>query len=214
MSYILINLVDLIPQFFIPIFSLIVSIIALRSGWIYSSDRIFSQRSELSKFSYALYKQFEDENLKKVAKEYGYAALTRDKGLNIEQRLVLLSSTDPVTDIDKYSKCANYLSVNVNTRNGKFSWIRKRYKYKFYRGIVKLFLTILYFAGCVMLISPLLAPTLFGNDIINKFNVLLSWEKIAVVSYIVISGGFIAFMALNKASKLNMAVRLIKNNRK
>lgn len=213
MSNTLTDLIDIVSKFFIPILSLIVSIIALRSGWIYSSDRIFYRRSELSKFSYTLYKQFEDETLKKVAKEYGYAALTRDRGLNIEQRFVLLSSIDPVTDIDEYSKCSSYLSVNVNTKNGKFSWIKKRHKYKVYRGFIEFSFLILYFLGCTMLTSPLIVAPLLEDAIIDKFNSLVLWEKIGFISYIVITGGFIAFMALNKVSKLSMAVRLIKKNR-
>lgn len=206
------TLIDLISKFFVPILSSIISIIALRSGWMYTSDRIFAQRSKLSKLSYELYKQFGDDNLKRISKEYGYAALTRDKNLTLKQRTVLLSSVDPVKDIDEYSKCYNYLIINTNSVSNKFSWARKRHKYKIYRGLVKFTLLIFYFLGCAMLTSPIIAPPFLEGVIIEKFNAFVLWKKIGFISYIIFSGGFITIVALNKISKMNMAVRLIKSN--
>jgi hypothetical protein len=207
------TLLDLLVKFFTLVIPAIISIIALRSGWTYTSERIFSQRSKLSKLSYELYKQCGDETLKKVSKEYGYAALTRDQNLTLEQRKVLLSSVDPVKDIDEYSKCSNYLLVNPNNVNGKFSWIKKRHKYKLYRGVIELILLIIYLLGCIMLTSPIVAPPFIDDSVMEKFSSLQLLKKVGIVSYIIIFGGFIAFMALNKISKLSMAVRLIKKNR-
>ncbi|AWH87902.1 hypothetical protein [Limnobaculum parvum] len=195
----------------ISVFPLIVPAMTLWNGWVFISDRLFTRRSQLSRFSYELYQRSGEVQFKKIAHDYGCAALIGDHHLSTEQRKVLLNSDDPIRDIDVYRKCSAYL--NVNTSGHKFSWAKPWHKYRIFRWGILFFLTVLYFVGCVIFVSPMLYFLFRDLSFMAHFNEIALWKKIIAGVYFVFFGGFIAFISLNKGAKLHMAVRLISRNR-
>ena len=68
-------------KYAIAIITLIIQIVAVRSGWVFPKDKIFTSRKNISEFAAALYKNSNDPELQRIAYEYGIAALTKDKNL-------------------------------------------------------------------------------------------------------------------------------------
>ncbi|MEW9133809.1 hypothetical protein AB2542_25480, partial [Klebsiella pneumoniae] len=91
-----------IIKYSVAIITPIIQMLAVRSGWVFPKDKIFNSRKNISEFAYNLYKNTEDPKIKKVAYNYGIAAITKDKNLTPEQREILLGVNDPVNDIDNY----------------------------------------------------------------------------------------------------------------
>lgn len=77
-------------KYAIAIITLIIQIVAVRSGWVFPKDKIFTSRKNISEFAAALYKNSNDPELQRIAYEYGIAALTKDKNLTMAQRKILL----------------------------------------------------------------------------------------------------------------------------
>ncbi|MCS6029981.1 hypothetical protein LNO20_20775 [Klebsiella quasipneumoniae subsp. quasipneumoniae] len=66
-------------KYAIAIIPLIIQIFAVRSGWVFPKDKIFTSRKNISEFAAALHKNSDDPDLQRIAYEYGIAALTKDK---------------------------------------------------------------------------------------------------------------------------------------
>jgi len=195
----------------LPLLSVIVSIIGLRAGWIYKKDKIFNSRKAISEFSYNLYKNTHDENLKRIAEEYGISALTKDSNLTPEQRRILLRSKDPVKDIDNYSKCQKLLYVSDNLTI--FQWTKKRYSFWIWRKIVEAVSLIIYLASSFIVVIPFLYNTIFSSNIVEKINESSAMVKFGLVSYCVLIGFSMAFFFLHKLATINIAEKTIKSNR-
>ncbi|EFB2773196.1 hypothetical protein FHH15_20285, partial [Escherichia coli] len=134
-----------IIKYSVAIITPIIQMLAVRSGWVFPKDKIFNSRKNISEFAYNLYKNTEDPKIKKVAYNYGIAAITKDKNLTPEQREILLGVNDPVNDIDNYSKCQKLISISSEKQI--FKWTKKRYRFWIYRKSIKLISLTFYFIG-------------------------------------------------------------------
>ncbi|KFK92518.1 MULTISPECIES: hypothetical protein [unclassified Serratia (in: enterobacteria)] len=149
-------LIIVFTKILLPLTAIVISALALLQKWTFRTDRLFDKYSKLSKFTFELSKQTEDERLEKISKEYGYAAITREKRLSHEERRTLLNMVNPIDGIEEYHKCADYLQINIV--GCCFVWKSKRYENKFYRSIIMLIFLIIYVTGAAMLFSPAFYP--------------------------------------------------------
>jgi len=195
-----------------PILPVIVSIIALKSGWVYKRDKVFNSRKAYSEFAYNMYKNTSDENFKRISIEYGISAITKDSNLTPEQRRILLHSKDPVRDIDNYSKCQKLLKIGneVNV----FTWSNKLYRFWIWRKLVETISLILYFANAAVVALPFFYTMLPNSHMIEKINSLTLIAKCGLAAYCVVTGGGVAMFFLNKISTIHLAEKTIITNRK
>lgn len=205
------NDLELFIKIIFPALSAIISLLGLKTGWTYKKDKLFTSRKNISEFSYQMYKNSEDVTFKKLAEDYGIAALTKDKSLTKRQILILLNTINPVSDIDNYSKCQNLISIT--TTREIFAWNKKRYKYKIYRNIIKTITTLIYFMSSLIVALPFNYSVVVSAKILEKLNHLTTWQYLGLSSYFVASGVAICFICLDKVSKIRIAERLVASNR-
>lgn len=191
------------------IIAIIVPIVALFKGWVRPQQTIFEQREKLSKHSYEVYKISNDECLKKLAIEYGYAAITKDNFLSLNQRKALVGSNDPVNDIDVFTKCRHLLDIKTDPLS--FEWKLIKYKNKSYLNFSRICRAIFYGIGCFIFMLPITYEKIFplasskvaGLSNINKF-----W----LVIYCFFVGGWVAWNNLSAGRKLTQAKKLIERH--
>ena len=155
-------------KYAIAIITLIIQIVAVRSGWVFPKDKIFTSRKNISEFAAALHKNSDDPDLQRIAYEYGIAALTKDKNLTMAQRKILLKCKNPVSDIDNYSKCQHLISVNDEKRI--FKWKKWGYRFWLYRKAVEVVSLVLYFIGGFLTALPFLYEGLASPAVIDRIN--------------------------------------------
>lgn len=186
------------------------TVVTLWKGWVYSSDRLYEQRERSSKFIYELYKISGEEYLKKLSIEYGYAAITRDNELSFEQRNALLTSKNPTNDIDAFRKCSYLLTITCNPL--QFEWVSKRHKFRCYRVLVMMVMTLIYTIGAYAFTLPLTYNVMLPVSFLNRINALTTLNKGLLTLYLVFVGGSLALWSLNKISKLRVAEKLRRNH--
>lgn len=206
------NQIELIIKIVFPLLSFIVSIIGLRTGWTYKRDKLFTSRKTISEFAYQLYKNNEDVTFKRLAEEYGIAALTKDDSLSRSQREILLNTINPVKDIDDYRKCQKLISIT--THHEIFGWSKKRYKYKVYRKIIQAFTISIYFLSSLVIMLPFNYAAIASDRVLERLSHFTIWQKLGLSAYLIAVGFSICIMSLDKASKINIAERLIISNRR
>jgi hypothetical protein len=202
--------IDFLNKQMLPIIALIITIIALFKGWVKPRQAIFDQREKLSKHSYEMYKISNDESLKNLAVEYGYAAITKDDFLTLEQRKALVNSKDPVKDIDVFSTCRYLLNIKINPLS--FEWKMKRYNSKFYLNFARTCRVVLYGIGCFIFTFPITYSTFFPY-LFMKIEAMPNITKGWLVVYCIVIGGALAWGNLNAGRKLTIASRLIKSHK-
>ena len=202
---------DLIIKYLLPILSVVVPMLALRSGWIYTREKNFQSRKSISEFSYSLYKNTNDLKFKKISQEYGIAALTKDKNLSSSQREILLGTNDPVNNIDNYSRCAKFISITNHAE--VFGWSKKRYRLWIYRKTIELTSLAIYFSSGFLVAIPFLYDKLFSTQTINNINHLSSFQKNGAMIYLLFCGIFFGLKSLHTLSTIHIAEKLIKANR-
>ncbi|MDD7841851.1 hypothetical protein N8H70_08795 [Klebsiella quasipneumoniae] len=200
-----------ILKYAIAIIPLIIQIFAVRSGWVFPKDKIFTSRKNISEFAAALHKNSDDPYLQRIAYEYGIAALTKDKNLTMEQRKILLKCKNPVSDIDNYSKCQHLISVNNEKRI--FKWKKPGYRFWLYRKCVEVISLALYFIGGFLTALPFLYEGLASPAVIERINHLSRLQKFCMASYLFACGVCLALICLHKLSTLSIAEKTIKANR-
>lgn len=205
------NELELLVKILFPALSVIVSVFGLRSGWTYKKDKLFTSRKNISEFAYQLYKNSENSTFKKLAEDYGIAALTKDNNLTKQQRLILLNTTNPVRDIDDFSKCQNLISIT--THYEIFRWNKKRYKYNIYRKTIKTITVSIYFLSSLLIALPFSYSIIANDRMMDKITHLTIWQKLGISSYFIITGVAICFVCLDKVSKIRLAERLVASNR-
>lgn len=202
---------DLIIKYLLPILSVVVPMLALRTGWIYTREKNFQSRKSISEFSYSLYKNTNDIKFKKISEEYGIAALTKDNNLSSSQREILLGTNDPVNNIDNYSKCAKFISITNHSEI--FGWSKKRYRLWVYRKLMQLTNFMLYIFSGFLVAIPFLYNELFSIQTIDKINNLSSLQKNGAMIYLIFCGIVFGLKSLHTLSTISIAEKLIKDNR-
>lgn len=203
------ELIDIFSKILLPILALTLTIIGLKSRWVIKTDILFERYSKLSKFTYELSTQLNDEKLKEISSEYGYAAITREKGLTRDERYALLNMINPVEGIEEYHTCSDYLKINVV--DSGFGWKRKRYNNTLYRRAISFISSTLYFIGAIMLFSPIFYLPLQESFIGTIFHSLSFKARFGLTIYIMAVGAIILVPSLNKLSKLYRASKLIES---
>ncbi|HDH1363542.1 TPA: hypothetical protein PIT80_002748 [Klebsiella quasipneumoniae subsp. similipneumoniae] len=198
-------------KYAIAIITLIIQIVAVRSGWVFPKDKIFTSRKNISEFAAALYKNSNDPELQRIAYEYGIAALTKDKNLTMAQRKILFKCKNPVSDIDNYSKCQHLISVNDEKRI--FKWKKWGYRFWLYRKAVEVFSLVFYFIGGFLTALPFLYEGLASPAVIDRINHLSRLQKLSMASYLFACGICLALICLHKVSTIAIAEKTIKANR-
>ncbi|BEA48728.1 hypothetical protein ABV152_004204 [Escherichia coli] len=199
-----------IIKYSVAIITPIIQMLAVRSGWVFPKDKIFNSRKNISEFAYNLYKNTEDPKIKKVAYNYGIAAITKDKNLTPEQREILLGVNDPVNDIDNYSKCQKLISISSEKQI--FKWTKKRYRFWIYRKSIKLISLTFYFIGGFITSIPFVYEGLVTQHILEKINKLTDMQRLGMSSYFFALGICIALMNLHKFSTIRIAEKTIRSN--
>lgn len=191
----------------LPIILAIVAIISAFKDLFLTKKRVFEEREKLSKLSYDLYKINEDEFLKRLSIEYGYAAITKENFLSFEQRKALVKSENPTRDIDLFVKCRGLLDIRTDPLS--FFWKKKRYNNKLYFYTIVAFRIIFYSFGAAIFFMPVFYGTLLPSFIINKIASLSALAKIGLTLYALFSGAFLAYVNLSFAVRLVDAAKLI-----
>lgn len=211
------NDIDIITKIIIPVISLVIgaigvafAAIAQKDKWMITTDRLFDKYSKLSKFTLELSNQLNDSKLKDISGEYGYAAITRIKGLTKDERYTLLNMINPVEGIEDYHICSDYLKINVIDR--RFAWRKRRYNNKIYKKISTIITSACYYVSSVMLFIPAFYLPFRDTFIGVLFRKLTTNMQIGITLYIMVSGLFFCAISLNKLSKLYRAGKLIKNS--
>ncbi|HEI8868312.1 TPA: hypothetical protein SLG40_003874 [Serratia odorifera] len=205
------NTVDIITRVIFPILTLVLAGIGHKAKWVIQADSIFDRYSKLSKFTHELANQLNNERLKEISGEYGYAAIIRKKGLSRDERYTLLNMLNPVEGIEEYHTCSDYLKIDV-VRSG-FSWKRKRYSSHLYRRIVSLINSIFYFIGSIMLFCPIFYQPFQDTIVGDTFRSLSVKMQIGTTTYIMLAGLLFVVVSLNRMSKQHRAGKLIQNSR-
>ncbi|HBR3009114.1 TPA: hypothetical protein L9R32_000559 [Klebsiella pneumoniae] len=198
-------------KYAIAIITLIIQIVAVRSGWVFPKDKIFTSRKNISEFAAALHKNSDDPDLQRIAYEYGIAALTKDKNLTMAQRKILLKCKNLVSDIDNYSKCQHLISVN--DEKSIFKWKKWGYRFWLYRKAVEVVSLVLYFIGGFLTALPFLYEGLASPAVIDRINHLSRLQKLSMASYLFACGICLALICLHKLSTIAIAEKTIKANR-
>lgn len=201
--------IDFLNKQMLPIIALIITIIGLFKGWVKPRQAIFDQREKLSKHSYEMYKISNDESLKNLAVEYGYAAITKDDFLTLDQRKALVNSKDPVKDIDVFSSCRYLLNIKINPLS--FEWKLKRYNNRLYLIFARTCRVVLYGFGCFIFTFPITYDKFFPSMII-KMETVPSITKGWLVIYCILVGGWIAGVNLLSGRRLTQAKNLIERH--
>ncbi|MEI7222220.1 MULTISPECIES: hypothetical protein [Pectobacterium] len=201
---------DLFIKYIIPVVTTIISVIGLFKGWVYQEEKLFSRREKMSKFIYDLYKVSQEESLKKLAIDYGYAAITKDNFLSTEQRIALINSRNPTRDIDSYRKCSSLLNISINPLG--FEWRSKRHQFKLYRVSIYITNALLYLLGCAVSALPFVYDAFLPFDMILRSIELSNVEKTFIAIYLFFSGAVVALVNLNGLSKLRIASDLRKRH--
>lgn len=189
--------------------AIFISALALWQRWIIKTDRLFEKYSKLSDFAFQLYQKSGDAQLEKISKEYGYAAITREKNLSHAERCTLLKMVNPINGIEEYHKCADYLKVS--TIGNCFIWKNKRHRNKTYRLSLKIIFFTIYIIGSIMLFSPVFYSLAQHSFIGTAFKQLPPEKKFWVTTFIMVYGAILFFISLNKLAKLSRSAALIKN---
>ncbi|WP_312081585.1 hypothetical protein [Pantoea septica] len=95
-----------IAKYSLTVAGIVITGLGLYQKWTFKTDHLFEKYSKLSNFSHELAEKTGDETLHKIAKEYGYAAVTREIKLSHEERRVLLQMVNPIAGIESYHKCS------------------------------------------------------------------------------------------------------------
>lgn len=199
-------ILDVLIKYYLPILVTIISIVTLYKGWVFPSDRFFDQRVKISKFVHDLYKISGEKYLKDLSVEYGYSALTRESFLTTEQRRALLSSVDPMSDLESFRKCGSLITINPFPFG--FKWVAKRHNYKTYRLFVKFMMLNFYFSGAFLLMLPLTYPVSVPNSIFIKYTNYNPAVQVGVCVFIIVYGAICAGYGLNGLSRIAIAEKL------
>ncbi|MCP2004988.1 UNVERIFIED_ORG: hypothetical protein J2Y78_003528 [Buttiauxella agrestis ATCC 33320] len=194
----------------LPIILAIVAIVSACKGLFITKRAIFEEREKLSKLSYDLYKINEDKELKRLSVEYGYAAITKDNFLNLEQRRALVRSENPTRDIDLFIKCRGLLDIKAEPLS--FFWKKKRYSNVIYFTLAVIFRIIFYALGAFLLILPVFYSVLLPSFMLEKIAGFSALAKIGLTLYIIITGVFLAYVNLSSATRMIDSAKLIKRH--
>ena len=205
------ELIETFVKIALPIILALVAVFTACKDLFLTKKRIFEEREKLSKLSYDLYKITEDEDLKRLAVEYGYAAITKESFLNLTQRKALVKSENPTRDIDLFVKCRGLL--NINTEPLSFFWKKKRHGNMIYFSFVVFFRILLYVLGAIILLMPIFSGTFLPAVFLEKISHLPALAKIGLTLYTLFAGAFLAFTNLSAAVRLIESAKLIKRHR-
>lgn len=194
----------------LPIILALVAVLSFFKEIFLTKRRIFEEREKLSKLSYDLYKITEDEELKRLSIEYGYAAITKESFLSLQQRRALVRSENPTRDIDLFVKCRGLL--DIKTEPLSFVWKKRKYANKFYFVISISAKIALYTIGVLMFFSPLLYGALLPEFILEKMSNFSALAKIGMALYALSAGAFLAYVNLSAAARLIDSSKLIKRH--
>lgn len=200
---------DFLIKYIIQIIGIIISALTLCKGWVFPTDGLSEKRQKMSKFIYELYKISEEEHLKKLSMDYGYAAITKESILNAEQRKCLLSSPDPMKNIDCYRKCSDLVSIRTSPL--LFEWKFKRYNSTSYKIANNIFFGFFYFIGCYLVILPLIYQISPLSIIASMLQNIPFNQRILWFFYLIIIGCIFSLVSINRITKIRMAIKLIKN---
>lgn len=194
----------------LPIILALVAVLSFFKEIFLTKRRIFEEREKLSKLSYDLYKITEDEELKRLSIEYGYAAITKESFLSLQQRRALVRSENPTRDIDLFVKCRGLL--DIKTEPLSFVWKKRKYANKFYFVISISAKIALYTIGVLMFFLPLLYGALLPEFILEKMSNFSALAKIGMALYALSAGAFLAYLNLSAAARLIDSSKLIKRH--
>lgn len=208
----MVDMIEVFTKFVLPIILAVIAFVASFKDFFVTKKKITEDCDKLSKISYELYKINKDENIEKLAVEYGYAALTKDRFLNLEQRKALIGSENPTRDIDLFIKCRNFL--NIETTPLHFVWKNKRYYSNKYRYLIISFRLILYCIGAAIASLPFTFQVFLPSFIIEKLSTLPSLTVVSLTIYALISGVLFGYINLTAAVRLIDSANLIQRHQK
>lgn len=204
------EIIDVIVTKILPIVSALVTIIGLFKGWVLTKQALFEQREKLSKHSYEIYKISGDESLKNLSVEYGYAAITKESFLTLEQRKALIQSRNPTRDIDSFIKCRHLLTIETNPL--RFKWKASRFNKKWYFYTIVIARIIGYVLGSVVLTIPFTGSVFMPSSWLTDIYAMPPLKMVGITLYCFIFGGGFSFICINGATKLLDAYTLIKRH--
>lgn len=205
------EILEVFVKFALPIILALVAVFSACKELFLTKRRVFEEREKLSKLSYELYKITEDDDLKRLAIEYGYAAITKESFLNLEQRKALVKSEDPTKDIDLFVKCRGLL--NIKTEPLSFFWKKKRHSNIFSFILIVTFRVLLYVIGVIIFLMPLFYSIILPNSLVEKLSELPALTKIGITLYGLFAGAFLAYTNLSAAARLIDSYKLIKRHK-
>lgn len=204
------EMLDTFVKIILPIILALVAVLSFFKEMFLTKRRIFEEREKLSKLSYDLYKITEDEELKRLSIEYGYAAITKESFLSLQQRKALVRSENPTRDIDLFVRCRGLL--DIKTEPLSFVWKKKKYANKLYFFLTILAKTTLYTIGALIFLLPLLYSALLPDFILEKLSDFSALAKIGMALYALSAGAFLAYVNLAAAVRLIDSSKLIKRH--
>ncbi|POW56543.1 hypothetical protein C3408_13935 [Candidatus Pantoea alvi] len=204
------EILEIFVKVALPIILALVAIFSACKDLFLTKKRIFEEREKLSKLSYDLYKITEDEDLKRLAVEYGYAAITKENFLNLAQRKALVRSENPTRDIDLFVKCRGLL--DIKTEPLSFFWKKKRHSNIISLAFIISLKMFLYVFGAIIFLMPLFYSVFLPDYFVEKMSHLAPLAKIGITLYALFAGAFLAYVNLSAAVRLIDSYRLIKRH--
>ncbi|NIE70311.1 hypothetical protein [Pantoea sp. Acro-807] len=204
------DILDTFVKVILPIILALVTVLSFFKEFFLTKKRIFEEREKLSKMCYDLYKINDDEGLKRLSIEYGYAAITKESFLSLQQRKALVQSENPTRDIELFVKCRGLL--DIATEPLSFLWKQKRYASVIYFNLIIITRLLSFIFGLVIFMTPMLLLVIQPSQVVAKFNEIHAIGKIGLVMYAFFIGFFFAYANLVTAVRLIDAKKMIQRH--
>ena len=205
-------LLHYLKDYIIPVLGVIISAAPLFLNKAPKHEKKFNSRRQISELSGQLYQSTKNINLQNISYEFGISAITGDDDLTLTERELLLQSSNPVHDIEKYKKCQSIVKVNNHLET--FCWRKKEYESIKHRRLIKVLYFATYIIGYSFTILPFIYKSIISSNIIDKINTYTQLQDIGVAIYFITSGLIIMYFSVQKGSTISLAEKLIESNKK
>lgn len=202
-----------IVKLILPIVTVIVAVCSVLKGKTSTRHKRSLEYERMSNMSYSLYEKTKDESFKKIAEDYGYAAITKDNFLNPEERKALVKTIEPTKDLENFFKSKDFIYIHTTPLNPlEFRWKNKNFtkKWRYYLSLTRRFG--FYVCGSAIAILPLsykeILPDIILLGLANQPKSIL----ILLAIYFITLGFSISYFNLTSGVKLKIANELIKKH--
>lgn len=202
-----------IVKLIVPIVMAVIALCSVLKGKLSTAQKRSLEYERISKLSYDLYKNHNDESLKKISEDFGYAAITKDNFLTPEQRKALVKSVEPTKDLEKFLKAKDLVEIHTSPLKPlAFKWKNKKFNSNVKYYISQAIRGFLYFIGGAIASLPLTYDQVMPVYITQRLVKQPDYIVVLLGGYFFALGFGIAYFSLSSGVKLVIAKELIEKH--